>query len=113
DVEPAPAPPPATAAPPAQAPSPVLRQPQGSSARGTAALAEAALLYRQSVPQIKGLFSEARLGRAVGTENFAPLVDNITDSVLRNPGALISVTRLKQRDDYTYMHSMAVCALMV
>jgi HD-GYP domain-containing protein (c-di-GMP phosphodiesterase class II) len=40
-------------------------------------------------------------------------VDEISESVMRNPGALISVVRLKQRDDYTYMHSVAVCALMV
>jgi HD-GYP domain-containing protein (c-di-GMP phosphodiesterase class II) len=28
-------------------------------------------------------------------------------------GALVSIVRLKNRDDYTYMHSVAVCALMV
>jgi len=32
---------------------------------------------------------------------------------MRNPGAIISLARLKERDDYTYMHSVAVCALMV
>ena len=41
------------------------------------------------------------------------LVEEISDSVLRNPGALISLARLKTADDYTYMHSVAVCALMV
>jgi len=33
--------------------------------------------------------------------------------VQRNPGALVSLARLKSRDDYSYMHSVAVCALMV
>jgi putative nucleotidyltransferase with HDIG domain len=33
--------------------------------------------------------------------------------VSRNPGALISLARLKTADDYTYMHSVAVCALMI
>jgi HD-GYP domain-containing protein (c-di-GMP phosphodiesterase class II) len=33
--------------------------------------------------------------------------------VSRNPGALISLARLKTADDYTYMHSVAVCAMMV
>jgi putative nucleotidyltransferase with HDIG domain len=32
---------------------------------------------------------------------------------MRNPGALVSLARLKTRDDYSYMHSVAVCALMV
>ncbi len=43
----------------------------------------------------------------------AILVQEITNSVLRNPDALISVARLKTADNYTYMHSVAVSALMV
>ena len=37
----------------------------------------------------------------------------IASSVWRNPGALVSLARLKNHDDYSYMHSVAVCALMV
>lgn len=33
--------------------------------------------------------------------------------MIRNPGALISLARLKSADDYTFMHSVAVCALMI
>ncbi|RYF63073.1 MAG: HD-GYP domain-containing protein, partial [Comamonadaceae bacterium] len=55
----------------------------------------------------------ARLGRAVDTEGAQSLVQEISDSITRNPGALISLARLKTADDYTYMHSVAVCALMV
>jgi putative nucleotidyltransferase with HDIG domain len=59
------------------------------------------------------MFGEARLGKAVDAEACLPLVADITDSVIRNPSALISLARLKTKDDYTYMHSVAVCALMV
>ena len=59
------------------------------------------------------MFGEARMGRSVDAEGCLPLVDEITQSVQRNPGALVSLARLKTHDDYTYMHSMAVCALMV
>ena len=38
---------------------------------------------------------------------------NIAASVARNSGALISLARLKTHDDYAYMHSVAVCALMI
>jgi putative nucleotidyltransferase with HDIG domain len=41
-----------------------------------------------------------------------PLVKSIAASVRRNPYALTSVARLKHHDGYTYMHSVAVCALM-
>jgi len=78
-----------------------------------AALAAAAALYRRSVPKIALLFGEARLGRAIDAAQCEALVEEISESVLRNPGALISVARLKRRDEYTYMHSVAVCALMV
>ena len=63
--------------------------------------------------QVKKMFNEARLGRAVDAESFMPLVQEISDSVIRNPGAIVSLARLKTQDDYSYMHSVAVCALMV
>lgn len=53
------------------------------------------------------------MGKAIDAEAAAPLVEEISNSVLRNPGALISLARLKTADDYTYMHSVAVCALMI
>ncbi len=59
------------------------------------------------------MFHEARMGKAVSTEAAEDIVDEISSSVMRNPGALISLARLKTADDYTYMHSVAVCALMV
>ena len=53
------------------------------------------------------------MGKAVDTSSARKLVEEISDSISRNPGALISLARLKTADDYTYMHSVAVCALMI
>lgn len=53
------------------------------------------------------------MGRAIRSEQCLPVVEDIAGSVWRNPSALISLARLKTRDDYTYMHSVAVCAMMV
>lgn len=77
------------------------------------AIEQAAALYRTSRPQMISMFAEARLGRAMSAESCLPMVDEITQSVMADPGALISVCRLKSSDEYTYMHSVAVCALMV
>jgi putative nucleotidyltransferase with HDIG domain len=63
--------------------------------------------------QVEKMFGEARLGRAIEAEACMPLVHEIADSVIRNPGAMVSLARLKTQDDYSYMHSVAVCALMV
>ncbi|WP_326542172.1 HD-GYP domain-containing protein [Pseudorhodoferax sp.] len=73
----------------------------------------AAALVRRSVPQIASMFREARMGHAVDLGASAQMVDEISSSVADNPGALISVVRIKNHDEYTYMHSMAVSALMV
>jgi len=62
---------------------------------------------------VVSMFHEVRMGKAVSAEAAGELVDEIACSVARNPGALISLARLKTADDYTYMHSVAVCALMV
>ncbi len=59
------------------------------------------------------MFEEVRMGNAVDTGGAKELVEEISDSVARNPGAIISLARLKTVDDYTYMHSVAVCAMMV
>jgi putative nucleotidyltransferase with HDIG domain len=62
---------------------------------------------------VVSMFQEVRMGKAISGEAAGELVDEISSSVMRNPGALISLARLKTADDYTYMHSVAVCALMV
>lgn len=76
-------------------------------------LSRAGLLIKQSRTAVMSLFSEARMGHTMDTQQCAELVGEITVSVWRNPGALVSLARLKTHDDYTYMHSVAVCALMV
>jgi len=67
----------------------------------------------QSKQAVISMFQEARMGKAIDVGGAQRMVEEITDSVTRNPGALISLARLKTADDYTYMHSVAVCAMMV
>lgn len=76
-------------------------------------LERAAKICLQSKQAVISMFQEARMGKSVDTGGARQLVEEISDSVARNPGALISLARLKTVDDYTYMHSVAVCAMMV
>ncbi|MBR0551070.1 HD-GYP domain-containing protein [Sphingomonadaceae bacterium LXI357] len=73
----------------------------------------ASQLVLRSKREVKRMFAEVRLGRAVDAERVGALVDDIAHSVVRNPSALINLARLKSKDEYTYMHSVAVCALMI
>ncbi|WP_043308096.1 HD-GYP domain-containing protein [Pseudomonas sp. ML96] len=70
-------------------------------------------LCAQSKEAVVQMFSDARMGQAVSLDGVGELVKEISDSVLRHPNALISLARLKTSDEYTYMHSVAVCALMI
>ena len=76
-------------------------------------IARARKIVRQSKQAVVSMFEEARMGNTVDVGGAKLLVEEISDSVSRNPGALISLARLKTADDYTYMHSVAVCAMMV
>lgn len=76
-------------------------------------LAQAKYICQQGTSQIKDMFGEARLGQIIDVNGTMSLVEEITGSVDRHPSALISVARLKNHDDYTYLHSVAVCALMI
>jgi len=70
-------------------------------------------VIKSSKKAVASMFHEVRMGKAVNAEAALQLVDDIASSVARNEGALISLVRLKNKDDYTYMHSVAVCALMI
>jgi putative nucleotidyltransferase with HDIG domain len=76
-------------------------------------LQEAARLRARSGEAMRRLFADVRLGNAIEPSVCAPLVDDVMESINRHPDALLSLARLKTADEYTYMHSVAVCALMV
>ncbi len=93
--------------PPARPPSPTPTHAMGEELR------QAAAICQRARTAVVAMFGEARMGRAISTDQCAALVEEVTSSVFRNPDALVSLARLKTRDDYTYLHSVAVCALMV
>jgi putative nucleotidyltransferase with HDIG domain len=76
-------------------------------------LNRAAKLCSRSKSAIISMFGDARMGQALQFEQASELVEEISDSIMRHPNALISLARLKNSDEYTYMHSVAVCALMI
>jgi putative nucleotidyltransferase with HDIG domain len=95
---------------PARAPAgPVNRKPVSFDEE----LKQATLIRDRAGRAVRNMFKEARMGEAIDPKAFVPLVNDIVDSVHRHGEALVSLSRLKRADEYTYMHSVAVCALMV
>ena len=76
-------------------------------------LLRAKLICGRAKTAVMTMFTEAKMGRAMNLADVGLLVEEISNSILRHPHALISLSRLKTSDEYTYMHSVAVCALMV
>lgn len=62
---------------------------------------------------VTDMFEGARLGRAVEVRRMVRLASSIGASIERDAKALINLVRLKEKDQYTYLHSVAVCALMI
>jgi putative nucleotidyltransferase with HDIG domain len=61
----------------------------------------------------KKLMHDVKLGKRMEMSQVENIVEQMTDSVLRNGDALVSLLRIKDADAYTYLHSMAVSALCV
>lgn len=70
-------------------------------------------IRHQASNLVRNVMRDARLGKAVEVDQVQPVVQSITESILRNPGALVGLLRIKTKDDYTFLHSVSVCALLV
>ena len=70
-------------------------------------------LHSEAHDVVHHLMSDIRMGKQIEMAKTSPVVERITDSILRNKDAFISLSRIKQKDEYTFQHSVSVCALLV
>ena len=73
----------------------------------------AQMIHSEANLIIQGILKDVRLGKQVELEMVEPSVSKMTSSILRNGGALLSLCRIKDKDNYTFQHSVSVGALMV
>lgn len=76
-------------------------------------IVRAKAIYSDARNVVHHLMSDIRLGKQIKLEKMAPVVSHITDSIFRNQDAFISLSRIKNKDEYTFQHSVSVCALLV
>ena len=79
----------------------------------TEEIQSATKLRARSAQIMRDLFGQLRLGKAIDPASCSALVNEVAESIDRHPDAFRSLARLKTADEYTYMHSVTVCALMV
>ncbi len=72
---------------------------------------------RQTIVRARGvarrIYTNAARGKPIDVREATALAGEIADCVARNPGMFIDMARLRTRDQYTYLHSVSVCGLMV
>jgi putative nucleotidyltransferase with HDIG domain len=68
-------------------------------------------VYKAAKLVVQQAMEDVRMGRALNMEAVSEVVGSMTDSILRSPDALTSLTRLKNFDEYTFFHSVNTSAL--
>lgn len=99
------------AKPPVEAPRPAKKAASPVSMEDE--LNSAKKIHNKAKEVVKTMFSDVRMGKALEIGEVTSMVDEINQSLERNTNALLSLIRLKNSDEYTYLHSVAVCMLMV
>ncbi len=74
-------------------------------------LGGARVTYGDAKQSVKSIMDGLRIGRAIDINQSRAAVNSIVDSVLRNKDALIWLTKIKSKDEYTAEHSLNVCVL--
>jgi putative nucleotidyltransferase with HDIG domain len=70
-------------------------------------------LYANASRLMEDLMKDVRVGKQVAVEQCEPVVDNILDSMYSFPSAFLPLAQIKNRDEYTFQHSVSVSALAV
>ncbi|MBI5936556.1 MAG: HD-GYP domain-containing protein [Betaproteobacteria bacterium] len=76
-------------------------------------IGRARVLHKEANQIAHDMLLDVRLGKQIEMEKVEPLVENMIDSIFRNADALLPLARLKDHDNYTFQHSVSVCALMI
>jgi HD-GYP domain-containing protein (c-di-GMP phosphodiesterase class II) len=69
--------------------------------------------YFQTVAVAKQVLNDVRLGKSVNGRRVKRAVQSIVDQVLNNETSILSMTALREYDDYTFTHCVNVCIFSV
>jgi len=70
-------------------------------------------VFAASRHKIKSLLEDITLGKAIDTEGAKKMVRNCLASVLRNPNAMLWMSKIRGADEYTSEHCLNVCILAI
>ncbi|AEF99173.1 HD-GYP domain-containing protein [Methylomonas methanica] len=76
-------------------------------------IGKAEVIYQKTSGLVKNFMEEVKFGRPINALAAKKAVAYCVDSVLNAPDALMLMTQLKNRDEYTAQHSMNVCIFSI
>ena len=69
--------------------------------------------HEEAVTKIHSILDEARSGGEIEVKDAMSTAVQLADSVIRCPEAVHLICRIKDKDNYTFQHSVSVCSLLV
>jgi len=69
--------------------------------------------YTQASKLVNTMMDDIRLGKSIDTDATKQVISSTVDSVIRTPDAMLLLTQLKNRDEYTAQHSLNVAVLSI
>jgi len=70
-------------------------------------------IYSEANKIIANVMHDVRIGKQIEVEQLDPVVGKMANSIFRNKDAMLCLCRIKNKDDYTFLHSVSVGALLI
>ena len=69
-------------------------------------------LHERTRSYVEQALEDVRLGQALDTEGAKEIVSEVENSITRSPHALVWLTNMKERDEYTSIHCMNMILIL-
>ncbi|MCG6200880.1 HD-GYP domain-containing protein [Psychromonas antarctica] len=76
-------------------------------------LGRARVAYAEAGQFITEMMANVKMGQHVELEKVTPVINKMSVSILRNPNALLGLSRIRLMDKYTFEHSVGFSVLMM
>ncbi|MBB5192826.1 putative nucleotidyltransferase with HDIG domain [Silvimonas terrae] len=93
-----------------------LLKPDGAGHKPTSLRDEAhraVSIHKQADRAVRKVMQDVRLGRMVEIAEVEDVVDAIAGTIERNPSAMLGILCIRNKNEYTFLHSVAVGTLMI
>jgi len=73
----------------------------------------AKVAFDEAETYITNMMATAKMGAHVELEQLDPVINKLSSSILRNPNALLGLSRIRTMDKYTFEHSVSFSVLIM